>query len=272
MLSFTLVSHIGYMIFGIALATAAGLRRRDLLRRAPHHHPDHAVPGRRAGRAARRHDVAGPARRAGRGARRVLGGAVLRAGDEPGRHPAAVRLPRQGRPARGRRRRRQRAGATCWSSAASVTSLLTLYAMARVWNRAFWRPAAQAPQEDTSAAAAAEAGPERARRSPVADGPATAAAPGRPRAGAPGGAGTPPWPRPPTRWTTGSTTSTSDRGPAAGAAAAAAGHGRRDGGDGGGHRGADRPGRSAVRHHRARVGRPARPDALPHGARRSGRP
>ena len=46
MLSFTLVSHIGYMIFGIGLATVAGHLRRDLLRRPPHHHPDRAVPRR----------------------------------------------------------------------------------------------------------------------------------------------------------------------------------------------------------------------------------
>ena len=48
LLSFTLVSHIGYMVFGIALATAGRPRRRDLLHRAPHHRPDGAVPGGRA--------------------------------------------------------------------------------------------------------------------------------------------------------------------------------------------------------------------------------
>ena len=53
MLSFTLVSHIGYMVFGVALATPARARRRDLLRRPPHHHPGHAVPRRRADRAGR---------------------------------------------------------------------------------------------------------------------------------------------------------------------------------------------------------------------------
>ena len=50
MLSFTLVSHIGYMIFGIGLASTSRVRRRDLLHRAPHHHPDHVVPGHRSGR------------------------------------------------------------------------------------------------------------------------------------------------------------------------------------------------------------------------------
>ena len=42
LLSFTLVSHIGYMIFGIALGTPARHGRHDLLRRAPHHGADHA--------------------------------------------------------------------------------------------------------------------------------------------------------------------------------------------------------------------------------------
>jgi multicomponent Na+:H+ antiporter subunit D len=39
-----------------------------------------------------------------------------------------------------------------------VTSLLTLIAIARVWTRAFWRPAAQEPAADTARAAAADAG------------------------------------------------------------------------------------------------------------------
>ena len=42
LLSFTLVSHIGYMVFGIALSTVAGHGRRDLLRGAPHRRADHA--------------------------------------------------------------------------------------------------------------------------------------------------------------------------------------------------------------------------------------
>ncbi|MGZ8751183.1 MAG: proton-conducting transporter transmembrane domain-containing protein, partial [Pseudonocardia sp.] len=39
-----------------------------------------------------------------------------------------------------------------------VTSLLTLLAVARVWTRAFWRPASQEPLADTAAAAASDAG------------------------------------------------------------------------------------------------------------------
>ena len=110
MLSFTLVSHIGYMIFGIALAHAAGLGRRDLLRRrttSPIQTTLFLVAGlvERAGRHA---PSLRPARRAGRG-RPAAGGAVLRPGDEPGRHPAVLRVPRQARPARGRRRGRRAA-------------------------------------------------------------------------------------------------------------------------------------------------------------------
>ena len=49
-----------------------------------------------------------------------------------------------------------------------LTSLLTLVAISRVWNRAFWRPPAQSPAEDTAGAAAADAGPERVRPAAVA--------------------------------------------------------------------------------------------------------
>jgi multicomponent Na+:H+ antiporter subunit D len=41
-----------------------------------------------------------------------------------------------------------------------ITSLLTLLAVARVWTRAFWRPASQEPLADTAAAAASDAGAE----------------------------------------------------------------------------------------------------------------
>ena len=48
LLSFTLVSHIGYMVFGLAMSSVAGLARCRVLRGAPHHHPDQPVPGHRA--------------------------------------------------------------------------------------------------------------------------------------------------------------------------------------------------------------------------------
>ena len=48
-----------------------------------------------------------------------------------------------------------------------VTSLLTLLAVARVWTRAFWRPASQEPLADTAAAAASDAGAEVRQPAPV---------------------------------------------------------------------------------------------------------
>ena len=96
-----------------AVRRRAGLggrpRRGDLLRGAPHPGADGAVPGGRPDRAGGRHDGAGPARRAGRG-RADPGDPVLHPGDEPGRGAAAVRVPGQGRPVRGRHRRT----AGCW--------------------------------------------------------------------------------------------------------------------------------------------------------------
>ena len=50
LLSFTLVSHIGYMVFGIALSSAARHVGRDLLRGPPHPRADDAVPGGRSDR------------------------------------------------------------------------------------------------------------------------------------------------------------------------------------------------------------------------------
>ena len=105
MLSFTLVSHIGYMVFGIALGDAGGHRRRDLLRRAPHPDPDDAVPRRRASssgsggsdldRAARRPGAPRPCSRS----------LFFVPAMNLGRHPAVLGLHRQGRAARGGRAR-----------------------------------------------------------------------------------------------------------------------------------------------------------------------
>ena len=70
MLSFTLVSHIGYMVFGIALGTAAGLAGAIFY--VAHHITIQTTLFLVAGLVERPGgiDVAGPARRAGRGARR----------------------------------------------------------------------------------------------------------------------------------------------------------------------------------------------------------
>ena len=90
----------------------------------------------------------------------AAGDPVLRAGDEPGRHPAVLGVHRQARPAA----RRASPTAAGWRSSlvagGVVTSLLTLVAVARVWSRAFWRPPTQAPADDTAAAAAATPEPE----------------------------------------------------------------------------------------------------------------
>ena len=97
LLSFTLVSHIGYMIFGIARRhRSSATRRHDLLRRAPHHGADDAVPHDRAHRAVRRRDVDQPARGAAQGVAAPRD-PVLHPGAEPRRHPAVLGLPRQGR-------------------------------------------------------------------------------------------------------------------------------------------------------------------------------
>jgi multicomponent Na+:H+ antiporter subunit D len=56
----------------------------------------------------------------------------------------------------------------------AVTSLLTLLAISRVWNRAFWRPPAQSPEGDTADAPAADAGPEIQPAAVAADAPGAA--------------------------------------------------------------------------------------------------
>ena len=65
------------------------------------------------------------------------------------------------------------------------TSLLTLYAVARVWNRAFWRPPAQEPLADTAAAAASDAGAEVREPVPVGAGDTEDARAGPRSAGGP---------------------------------------------------------------------------------------
>ncbi|RBY96389.1 Na+/H+ antiporter subunit D [Blastococcus sp. TF02-8] len=159
MLSFTLVSHIGYMVFGIALGTAAGLAGAIFY--VAHHIAIQTtlflVAGliERQGRSTAVDRLGGLARRspllavlffvpamnlAGipplSGFIGKLG--LLRAGIADG-SPLALTL----------------------VGGAVVTSLLTLLAVARVWTRAFWRPPTQEPADDTAAAAASAAGPDR---------------------------------------------------------------------------------------------------------------
>ena len=117
-LSFTLVSHIGYMIFGIALATPEGTAGAIFY--VAHHITIQTALFLITGLVERLggHDVARPARRPRRRLPRARD-ALLRLGDEPLRHPTAVGLPRQDRPARRRHRRSAPRSRGCSSSAAS---------------------------------------------------------------------------------------------------------------------------------------------------------
>ncbi|MFC6013529.1 Na+/H+ antiporter subunit D [Nocardia lasii] len=150
LLSFTLISHIGYMVFGIGLATTAGLT--GAVYYVAHHilvqtalflavglieRQAGSVSLRRIGGLATASPLLGvlfllPALN--------LGGippfsgfigkvALLEAGAEAGSVLAWVLV----------------AGSV-------ITSLLTLYAVARVWSKAFWRPREEAPEGHLTAA------------------------------------------------------------------------------------------------------------------------
>ena len=81
-LSFNIVSHIGYMVMGLALFSVAGLAAADLLHDAPHRGDDDVVPDRRADRARRRVVAAQPPRQPG-----PLGAGHRRAVPRPGAGP-----------------------------------------------------------------------------------------------------------------------------------------------------------------------------------------
>lgn len=107
LLSFTLVSHIGYLVFGVAIGTQGRPGGDRVLRRAPHPRADRAVPGDRAGGAHHRDHQDRPAGRAGEDGPGT-GSAVLHPGDESRWGTAVLRLPRQGGARRGGHRDRQR--------------------------------------------------------------------------------------------------------------------------------------------------------------------
>ena len=157
-LSFTLVSHIGYMVFGIALGTTAGLAGAVFY--VAHHIAIQTTLFLVAGLVERQGGSTSVDRLGGlarsspllallffvpamnlagipplSGFIGKLG--LLEAGVAEGSWPALVLV-----------------------GGGVVTSLLTLVAMARVWTRAFWRPVAQEPAADTARAAAADAGPD----------------------------------------------------------------------------------------------------------------
>jgi multicomponent Na+:H+ antiporter subunit D len=159
-LSFTLVSHIGYMIFGISLGTTAGLAGAIFY--VAHHIAIQTTLFLVAGLIERQGGSTAVDRLGG-----LAGSAPLLAVlffvpavNLAGIPPLSGFIGKLGL---------LEAGVAVGSGSAYVlvaggvvTSLLTLIAVARVWTRAFWRPVAQAPSDDTAAAAAADAGPDTA--------------------------------------------------------------------------------------------------------------
>ncbi|MGY1812730.1 Na+/H+ antiporter subunit D [Blastococcus sp. SYSU D00820] len=158
MLSFTLVSHIGYMVFGIALGTAAGLAGAVFY--VAHHIAIQTTLFLVAGLVERQAGTTAIDRLGGLARRSPLLALLffVPAMNLAGIPPLSGFIGKLGL---------LQAGVAEGSALAYtlvvggvVTSLLTLVAVARVWTRAFWRPPTQAPVEDTPAAAAAEAGPD----------------------------------------------------------------------------------------------------------------
>ncbi|WP_448621469.1 Na+/H+ antiporter subunit D [Geodermatophilus sp. URMC 65] len=153
MLSFTLVSHIGYMVFGIALGTAAGLAGAVFY--VAHHIAIQTTLFLVAGLVERQggttsiDKLGGLARRSPLLAVLFFVPAMNLAGIPPLSGFIGKLGLLQAGVADGS------AGALTLVAGGVVTSLLTLLAVARVWTRAFWRSPNQSPAEDTAAAAAA---------------------------------------------------------------------------------------------------------------------
>jgi multicomponent Na+:H+ antiporter subunit D len=171
-LSFTLVSHIGYMVFGISLASQAGLAGAIFY--VVHHIAIQTTLFLVAGLVERQGGSTSVDRLGGL----ALGSPVLAilyfvpAMNLAGIPPFSGFIGKLGL---------LQAGVADggWLpvvlvAGGAVTSLLTLLAISRVWNRAFWRPSTQAPEGDTSEAAAADAGPEIAPAAVSADAPGAA--------------------------------------------------------------------------------------------------
>ena len=173
LLSFTLVSHIGYMVFGIALSTAAGLAGAVFY--VAHHIAIQTTLFLVAGLVERQGGTTSIDRLGGLARRSPLLALLffVPAMNLAGIPPLSGFIGKLGL---------LQAGVAEGSAAAYVlvaggvvTSLLTLLAIARVWTRAFWRPPTQAPAGDTAAAAAADAGPSGADGAgPSGDGALTA--------------------------------------------------------------------------------------------------
>jgi multicomponent Na+:H+ antiporter subunit D len=156
MLSFTLVSHIGYMVFGIALGTAAGLAGAIFY--VAHHIAIQTTLFLVAGLVERQGGSTSVNRLGGLATRSPLLAVLffVPAMNLAGIPPLSGFIGKLGL---------LEAGVADGSPLALtlvaggvVTSLLTLLAIARVWTRAFWRPPTQEPAADTAAAAASDAG------------------------------------------------------------------------------------------------------------------
>jgi multicomponent Na+:H+ antiporter subunit D len=166
-LSFTLVSHIGYMVFGIALATAAGLAGAIFY--VVHHIAIQTTLFLVAGLVERQGGSTSVDRLGGLAKAAPLLAVLyfVPAMNLAGIPPFSGFIGKLGLLEAG-------VADGGWLplvlvGGGALTSLLTLVAISRVWNRAFWRPPAQAPAGDTVAAAAADAGPE-LEPAPIADG------------------------------------------------------------------------------------------------------
>ncbi|WP_068278609.1 Na+/H+ antiporter subunit D [Aldersonia kunmingensis] len=150
LLSFTLVSHIGYMVFGIALSTTAGLS--GAVYYVAHHILVQTTLFLVVGLIERQAGSSSLRRLGGLAASPVLAVVFLLPALNLGGIPpfsgfiGKIALLEAGT---------QQASVLAWVLVAggTLTSLLTLYAVARVWTKAFWRPRADAPEGDRADAA-----------------------------------------------------------------------------------------------------------------------
>ena len=141
-LSFNIVSHIGYMVMGLALFTVAGLAGDDLLRHPPHRGQDHAVPDRRADRARRRVEPPQPAGR--HGAHRARSLAVLflvPALSLAGIPPLSGFVPKFALVDAG-----SAVDEPVIVAVSLLVSLLTLFSLMKIWAGVFWNPATAEPR------------------------------------------------------------------------------------------------------------------------------
>jgi multicomponent Na+:H+ antiporter subunit D len=157
-LSFTLVSHIGYMVFGIALGSAEGLAGAIFY--VVHHIAIQTTLFLVAGLIERQGGSTAMNRLGGLAAASPLLAVLffVPAMNLAGVPPLSGFLGKVGL---------LQAGVDAGGplpltlvAGGAVTSLLTLVAISRVWSRAFWRPAAHPAAADTHTAAAEDAGPE----------------------------------------------------------------------------------------------------------------